>query len=87
MSYVVKFYKEAIKNIQKLDKPTRNRVLDQINLLAQDPRNRDLDSKKMQGTKNQFRLRLGSYRIIYSILHDKLIIIIIRVGSRGDVYK
>jgi mRNA interferase RelE/StbE len=87
MSYAIKFYKEAVKNIKKLDKTTRNRILDHINILAQNPRNKELDVKKMQGTQNQFRLRVGSFRIVYSLIDEELIIIIIRVGSRGDVYK
>lgn len=87
MNYAIKFHKNAIKAIQKLDKSTRNRILDQISILSENPRSPELNTKKMQGTKNQFRLRVGSYRIVYSILNDELIIIIIRVGSRGDIYK
>ncbi|MFD3259809.1 type II toxin-antitoxin system RelE/ParE family toxin [Paenibacillus lentus] len=87
MSYAIKFYKEAIKNIQKLDKPTRNRILDHINILSENPKHPELDIKRMQGTKNQYRLRVGSYRIVYSIFNDQLIIVIIKVSSRGDVYK
>jgi mRNA interferase RelE/StbE len=87
MSYAIKFYKEALKNIKKLDKTTRNRILDHINILAENPKNKELDIKKMQSTQNQFRLRVGSYRIVYSLVDEELIIIIVRVGSRGDVYK
>ncbi|WP_210020884.1 MULTISPECIES: type II toxin-antitoxin system RelE family toxin [unclassified Paenibacillus] len=41
----------------------------------------------MQGTDNQFRLRVGSYRVVYSLFNDLVVIVIIKVGSRGDVYK
>lgn len=37
MSYEIKFYKEAIKNLRKLDKTTRNRILDHINILSENP--------------------------------------------------
>ncbi|GGA40592.1 type II toxin-antitoxin system RelE family toxin [Paenibacillus physcomitrellae] len=87
MNYEIKFYKDAIKSIQKLDKPTRNRILDHINILSENPKHPELDIKKMQGTENQYRLRVGSYRVIYSYFNDQLIIVIIKVGSRGDVYK
>lgn len=87
MNYAIKFHKDAIKNIQRLDKPTRNQILDYINILAQNPKHPELDIKKMQGVTNQYRLRVGSYRIIYSIFKDQLVIVIIRFGSRGDVYK
>jgi mRNA interferase RelE/StbE len=87
MSYEVKFHKDAVKSIQKLDKTSRNRILDHINILAENPKSPELDIKKMQGLENQYRLRVGTFRIVYSIFQDKLIITIIRVGSRGDVYK
>lgn len=87
MNYEIKFYKEAIKSIQKLDKPTRNRILDHINILSDNPKHSELDIKKMQGVNNQYRLRVGAYRVVYSIFNDQLIIVIIKVGSRGDIYK
>ena len=45
------------------------------------------DIIKMSGKYNLFRLRVGSYRIIYSIQEDKLIIRVIEAGNRGDIYK
>jgi mRNA interferase RelE/StbE len=87
MNYEIKFYKGALKSIKKLDKPTRNRILDYIKILSENPRNPELDIKIMQGLEDRFRLRVGSYRIVYSVLNDQLIIVIIKVGSRGDVYK
>lgn len=87
MSYAIKFYKDALKNIKKLDRTARNRILDHINILSDNPYNKELDIKKMQGTVNQFRLRVGTYRIVYSVFDSELIIIIIRVASRGDAYK
>ncbi|UHA71952.1 type II toxin-antitoxin system RelE family toxin [Paenibacillus sp. 481] len=86
MNYEIKFYKEAIKNIRKLDKATRNRILDHLHILSENPRSPELDIKKMQGIENHFRLRVGSYRVVYSIFKDQLIIVVIKVGSRGDVY-
>lgn len=87
MNYEVKFYKDALKFIQKLDKQTRNRILDHIKILSTNPKHPELDIKKMQGLENRFRLRVGVYRIVYSIFKDQLLIVIIKVGSRGDIYK
>ena len=87
MNYEIKFHKDALKSIQKLDTPARNRILDHIKILSQDPRHPELDIKKMLGIENRFRLRVGTYRIIFSVFNDQLLIVIIKIGSRGDVYK
>lgn len=87
MNYEIKFHKDALKYIQKLDKQSRNRILDHIHILAEDPKHPELDIKIMQGVSNQYRLRIGSYRVVYSVFNDILVIVIIKIGSRGDVYK
>lgn len=87
MNYEVKFYKDALKTIQKLDSTTRNRILDHIKILSENPRHPELDIKKMQGIENRFRLRVGIYRILFSVMNHQLTIVIIKIGSRGDVYK
>ncbi|MBE9916448.1 hypothetical protein G8C92_20735 [Paenibacillus donghaensis] len=56
MNYEIKFLKDAFKYLQKLDSTTRNRILDHLDILAEDPRHPELDIKKMQGIENQFRL-------------------------------
>ncbi|WP_178019626.1 type II toxin-antitoxin system mRNA interferase toxin, RelE/StbE family [Paenibacillaceae bacterium] len=87
MNYEIKFLKDAYKYLQRQNSSTRNRILDHLNILSENPRHPELDIKRMQGVENQFRLRVGSYRVVYSIVDNELIIIVIRIGSRGDVYK
>lgn len=87
MNYEVKFLKDAYKNLQKQDSTTRNRILDHLKILSDDPRHPELDIKKMQGVENQYRPRVGSFRIVYSIIDKELIIVVIKLGSRGDIYK
>lgn len=87
MNYSIEFDKSAFKYLQKLDKPTRTRIVHSLQILSENPLNSELDIKRMQGTIDEFRLRIGNYRIIYSIENDKLLIYVIKIGSRGDVYK
>jgi mRNA interferase RelE/StbE len=87
MNYEIKFLKDAFKYLQKQDLITRNRILDHLKILSEDPKHIELDIKRMQGIENQFRLRVGSYRVVYSIIDNELIIIVIKIGARGDVYK
>jgi mRNA interferase RelE/StbE len=67
MSYEIDLSSDSRKYLTKLDKPTRNRILDHLNILSENPRNPELDIKKLQGYLNLFRLRVGSYRILYTI--------------------
>lgn len=87
MNYSIEFDKNAFKYLQKLDKSTRTRIVHSLQILSENPFNSELDIKRMQGAIDEFRLRVGSYRIVYSLENDKLLIFVIKIGSRGDVYK
>lgn len=45
------------------------------------------DIKPIKGFKGIYRLRVGNYRVIYRIKNDELIIIVLKIGNRGDIYK
>jgi len=86
--YSVKYHKQVVKFLQKQEKSFRAQVIDIFDSLKQNPKNYEqYDIKSLKGFKNKYRLRIGKYRIIYSLLDDKLIIEVIKAGSRGDVYK
>ncbi len=83
----IRYSKVALKVLSKLDNVTRNRILAGIAGLTQKPPIGDI--KAMQGTKNEFRLRIGKYRIIYYYTLEGYceILYIDKIGSRGDIYK
>lgn len=87
MNYEIELSNEATKYLRKLDKPIRIRILNYLTLLADNPRHAELDIKKLQGRKNLYRLRVGTCRILYTIKEDLLIVYVVTIGSRGDVYK
>lgn len=74
MTYSIEFYKDALKYLQKLDRTNRIRITQHLQILCEDPYHPELDIKRMQGTMDEYRLRVGSYRIIYSVENDKLLI-------------
>jgi len=45
------------------------------------------DIKKLAGMVDIYRLRIGKYRAVYTIKHNQLIILVLKIGSRGDIYK
>ncbi|MCR8644481.1 type II toxin-antitoxin system RelE/ParE family toxin [Paenibacillus sp. N1-5-1-14] len=87
MTYSIEFDKEAFKYLQKLDKTTRLRIVHSLQILSEDPYHPELDIKRMKGTSDEYRLRVGSYRVIYTVFKQEILIYVIRIGSRGDVYK
>jgi mRNA interferase RelE/StbE len=74
----------AIKELKKIPKRELNKITDRIQALSKDPRPPGCEKLAAQ---NAFRIRHGSYRIIYTIEDDKLIIIVIKVGHRRDIYR
>lgn len=71
--------KTAEKSIKRLDKATRDRIIDGIKKLPIG------DIKKLKGYKNSYRLRIGDYRVIYEF--DGYTIVIADVLPRGEAYK
>lgn len=83
----IEYSKRAAKFINKQDKPTKQRLKDAIEGLAENPPKGDI--KTLQGyTDGRKRLRVGKYRVIYNYIHEEIeILYIFDVDSRGDVYK
>ena len=80
MKYNIKYEKGCLKYLKKLDKKTQLRILKAINQLPLG------DVKKLQGNTEDYRLRVGKYRIIFSKDEKGLVINIIEIASRGEVY-
>ncbi len=80
--YRIIIKKKAKRFIDKLPMNEKRRIVSAIEQL---PNGEDI--KKLQGHEGLLRLRVGEYRIIYTIDHGELIIYIIDAGNRGDIYK
>ncbi len=85
MQYNVLIKPSAVKEIEKIPrKADRRRIVERIAALADDPR--PPGSQKLSGSE-RYRLRQGAYRIVYAIEDDRLIVYIVKVGHRKDVYR
>jgi mRNA interferase RelE/StbE len=84
MKYTVLVERYAQKQLLKLDKKVIPTIKMAIAGLAEDPR--PLGYIKLRG-EDAYRIRVGNYRIIYEIDDDKIIVTVITVGHRKDVYK
>lgn len=73
----------AVKALRRVDPQDRPRIQGAIALLGDDPR--PPGARALQG-RDGFRVRVGTYRIIYTIHDDVLLIVVVTVGHRRDVY-
>ena len=81
----IKYKKQSIKYLSKLDKPTMHRIKNAISHLAHEPPEGDI--RPLQGQKNIYRAKIGDFRIVFEIDADSGIIYIQKIAPRGDVYK
>ena len=84
--YEIVIKKQAIKVLLRLPKPVSNKFRLAFKALAINPDSLDYDVGKLVGREG-YRLRLAGYRAIYTIDRNNMVIQIIKIGSRGDVYK
>lgn len=86
MSYALLIKASAAKELDAIDStPTRRRIVDTIQTLAVDPR--PSACKKLAGREAAYRLRVGDYRIVYTVNDREIIVEIIKIGHRREVYR
>jgi mRNA interferase RelE/StbE len=85
--YKILFQRSAYKEYQCLPKAVQLRVDQALEILSIDPLSEVLRFKKIRGKENHYRIRVGDYRIIYSPQTATLIVRVIRIGHRKDVYR
>jgi len=81
MKYRIEYEKTCVKYLKKLDRNTQLRIINAINQLPFG------DIKKLQGNTEDYRLRVGHYRVIFSRYEEESLIKIIEISPRGQVYK
>ena len=85
MSYRVEIAPAAQRQLRKLKKLAQRRILASLEALAENPRPAGM--KKLSGAPELYRIREGDYRIIYQIQEEVLLVLVVKVGHRKDVYR
>lgn len=85
MSYQVLIQPAAQRRLKKLPITVQSELIALIESLAEDPR--PANCKKLKGRENRYRVRWRDYRVIYSIEDTDLVIRVIKVGHRREVYE
>ena len=84
MKYKIVIAEQAVKALGKLPGKIRRQISEKIDALADNPR--QAGAEKLQGA-NLFRIRSGDYRVIYQIKDNVLIVLVVRIGHRKDIYR
>ena len=87
MKYTVEYTQQAIRDLRKLDKQTRTFILSWIEKNLVDCENPRQHGKGLTANRSgQWRYRVGDYRLIADIQDDKVVILLLHIGHRRDVY-
>lgn len=85
MRYAVEVDTRAAREIRVLPRPEQARVIEKVQALADNPR--PAGSVKLSGASRLWRIRSGAYRIVYQIRDDRVLVTIVRVAHRWEVYR
>ncbi len=85
MTYEVEITPAAKRQIKKLTKSIQQLIVERLEELVENPRPPGVF--KMEGEENLYRVRVGDYRIIYQVQDRMLLIVVVKVGHRGNVYR
>ena len=85
MAYAIDFVPSAKRELQKLPREVQLKLNQRIDSLSLDPRPRG--SKKLKGGDELWRIRMGDYRVVYEVRDKVLLVLVVRVARRREVYR
>ena len=83
--YRIEFLPSAARTLEKTPIAVRRRLARAIDALGVEPRPRG--SQKLRGAEEVWRLRVGDHRILYQVRDDVLLILVVKIGHRREVYR
>ncbi len=83
-SYKILIKPSAVKELEAIPEKDRQRIVYRIQGLAENPRPRGCEKLSDQ---DKYRLRQGKYRILYQVHDNEVIVVVVRVGKRGEIYR
>ncbi len=87
MKYQIQIADKILKKLAKLPKMDKERIVETIDSLVEEPRPGGCKKLKGNRTPIRYRIRAGKYRIVYSVQDKVLLILVVEVGHRKDVYR
>ncbi len=85
MAYAIEFVPSAKRELKKLPREVQLKLNQRIDSLSIEPRPRG--SKKLKGATELSRIRVGDYRVVYEVRDKLLVVLVVRVAHRREVYR
>ena len=84
--YKIVFTKQVYKSLRRIPGDVVNRMRKRLDQIAEDPYAQYANVSKLQNRPG-YRFRVGDWRVIYAVQEEELIILVLKIGSRGDIYR
>ncbi len=85
MSYEIEFSTAAARSFRKLAPDVQRRIAKAVDALADDPRHPGVH--RLAGGRDEYRVRVGDYRVLYEIRDRTLVVVVVYIGHRREVYR
>ena len=85
MAYEIVYAPSAAKALRKLDRQVARRLLEAISKLAEEPRS--AEGVQLVGGEGELRIRVGDYRVVYDVIDEEVVVLILRLGHRREIYR
>jgi len=85
VSFRIEFASAAVRQFSKLPRDAQRRIARHVDALAEQPR--PDGAKRLVATEELWRIRVGSYRVVYAIEDARLLVLVVKIGHRRDVYR
>jgi mRNA interferase RelE/StbE len=87
VKYAFRWREQAVRQLRAIPPAAALTILRAMTPLGDDPRRPDASVKKLSGCEDRYRLRVGDYRVIYDVIDAELVILVVGVGHRREIYR
>jgi len=85
LAFKVELSRAAKKALARLPREAQERIVKALVALGQNPKPRG--HRKLSGSDNLYQIRIGNYRVIYTVKADQLLVLVVKIGHRREIYR
>jgi mRNA interferase RelE/StbE len=87
VKYAFRWRERAVRQLKAIPQTAALTILRAMTPLGDDPRRPDANVRKLAGYQDRYRLRVGDYRVIYDVIDAEVVILVVGVGHRREIYR